>query len=117
MLYFWNTYIAEQEQSYGNIVASRKPCDPYGFITVKNGEHLIFSWKTREKCTGFLLLGETYADFSYLPYQVMPDNAELKMTDHAVKLLRQDELRYKYAIIVSDGEWFGINSNPFEFSR
>ncbi len=61
------------------------------------------------------MLGETYADFSYLPYQVLPDVPESKSNDHAVKILKQDEIKYKYAIIVSDGIWFGINNNPFEF--
>jgi hypothetical protein len=117
MIYLWSTYASEQEQEYSTIVASRKPCEPYGFTTIKSGDSLAFSWKTREKCTGFLLLAENYASFAYLPYQVMPDIPNEKSTEHVVRLLAKDQIKYSYAIVVSDGEWFGINENPFVYAK
>jgi hypothetical protein len=117
MLYLWNRYISEQEQVYGNTVAARKPCEPYSFTTLKADELLILSWKTREKCNGFVLLGESYSDFSYLPHQVLSVSADAKQNDHAIKLLKQDELKYNYVIIVSDGEWYGLSGSPFAFKQ
>jgi hypothetical protein len=117
MLYLWSRYISEEEQLYGNSVAARKPCEPYSFRTLESEDRLLLTWKTREKCTGFVLLGQSYTDFSYLPYQVLSENADSKQNDHSIKLLKQDELKYSYAVIVSEGEWFGFNGSPFAFKQ
>lgn len=111
----WYTYIREQESMYGNEISAKKGCEPYSMSISRESEKLIFSWQTKEECPGFLLLGTSYSDFANLPYKVLSSQGEAPSKSHDITVLKQDELKYQYAIIVSDGEWYGIGGNPFKY--
>lgn len=111
MLFLWNSYISEQTQLSEQI--SREICEPYAFEVGRVNEKLEFSWQTEGECSGFLLLGSTYSDFSNLPYKVLSSDGELPTKSHSVVIQKQDEISYRYGIIVSEGEWFGIHGSPF----
>lgn len=111
----WFRYVKEQESMFGNESNIHKLCEPYNMMTVRQAEKLTVSWTTSNDCAGFLLLGESYADFSNLPYKVLSAQGEAPSKTHVITLLKQDELQYKYAIIVSEGDWYGINGNPFQY--
>lgn len=111
----WVRYVQEQERLYGSNNADRKACEPYRMVIERKADKLSIKWQTKEQCSGFVLLGESYADFSNLPYKVLSAQGESPSLEHEITLLKQDELKYQYAIIVSEGEWYGINGNPFGY--
>ncbi|MCC7304506.1 hypothetical protein IT418_03810 [bacterium] len=111
----WYRYLREQESLYGNEVSAKKGCEPYEMLVSRESEKLVISWQTKEVCPGFLLLGTSFGDFSNLPYKVLSEQGESPTTIHNITVLKQDEIKYKYAIVVSDGEWFGIGGNPFKY--
>lgn len=115
MGFLWFRYVKEQESLIGSESINHKPCEPYNMTTGQPADKLTISWQTRENCAGFVLLGESYAEFSNLPYKVLSAAGESPTKEHQITLLKQDELHYQYAIIVSDGEWYGINGNPFQY--
>lgn len=115
MAFLWVKYVREQEYLVSSDNAVKQPCEPSQFTINAEAEgKMQISWNTREACTGFILLGKTYADFSALPYKVLSANGEAPSTSHKVSLLKQDELAFRYVIVVSEGEWYGINGNPFQ---
>lgn len=115
ILTLWYKYVREQEALYEVGSTSSEACAPYSMIISRESSKMTISWKTVEPCSGFLLLGKTYFDFSNLPYKVLPVVGEAPAKEHVVTLLKQDELQYSYAVIVSAGEWYGIKGNPFMF--
>jgi len=113
MIVLWNSYIDEQSQLTQEKETSRQKCEPYDLEVNRLNNRLNMNWKTDTECSGFILLAATYTDFSNLPYKVMSSNGERPGLDHKIQLLKQDELEYRYAIIVSEGEWYGIRGEPF----
>lgn len=115
MIYLWNTYVTEQEAAQGSVVVDKQPCEPYHLELTRTIENRVeISWSTKQACSGFLLLGTTYADFGNLPYKVMPiTEHSTAHTLYKVTLQKQDELQYTYALIVSDNQWYGIHGQPF----
>ncbi len=111
----WYTYLKEQSSLSGNEISAKMGCEPFGFTLKRQSEKLVFVWETKDACPGFLLLGERFSDFSNLPYKVLSDQGESPTTTHSVTVLKQDEIKYKYVIIVSAGEWYGIGGNPFTY--
>ncbi|MFZ6021997.1 MAG: hypothetical protein ACOYT9_00825 [Patescibacteria group bacterium] len=115
MAFLWVKYVREQEYLVSSDNTVKQPCEPSQFtIDTDDVGRMKITWETREACTGFILLGKSYADFSSLPYKVLSANGESPSTSHSVSLLKQDELSYRYVIVVSEGEWYGINGNPFQ---
>jgi len=109
----WYKYVKEQEALYDATTISGKACAPTHMTVSHAQERMQISWKTTDSCSGFLLLGRTYSDFAGLPYKVLSSQGEAPATNHTVTILKQDELQYTYAVIVSAGEWYGIKGNPF----
>lgn len=118
MLLVWNRYVNEQESQYGILASEYKECDPYELLlTYDTQDRLTFRWKTKEECSGTLLLGKSYSDFSLEPYTVSAAQSSEKTKEHAITLIKQDELAFTYAVIVSNGVWFGIQGVPFAFKQ
>ncbi|WKZ23720.1 MAG: hypothetical protein QY312_03070 [Candidatus Dojkabacteria bacterium] len=114
IMILWYTYVREQEGLYSAKTTEKFGCEPYGMIVSREKERMVIMWETKEECSGFLLLGTSYAEFSGLPYKVLSEQGEAPARSHKVTLLKQDEIAYRYAIIVSAGEWYGISGRPIE---
>ena len=111
----WYTYVREQESRYGNEIASKKPCEPYSMEVTRDTGRTQVSWKTNDACAGFVLLGATYSDFTNLPYKILSTQGESPTKEHEVSILKQDETKYHYMVIVSAGDWYGLRGSPFEY--
>lgn len=114
MAFLWQHYVSSQESLQANQGVNKQPCEPYQMKLTYNTENkLEISWLTKDACSGYLLLGSSYADFVTNPYKVMPLQEESTSTSHTILLQKQDELAYTYAVIVSNDQWYGLQGTPF----
>lgn len=118
MVVLWGRYVREQEQLQGTQILGKKECEPYNMTLDRadDGKYRI-SWQTKATCDAHILLASSYTDFSNLPYQVTPIIIGSERNSYQVMLQAQDEMDYRYAVIVSEGEWFGLQGSPFLLER
>ncbi len=114
MVLLWGRYVREQEQLEGTQLLVKSECEPYNMSLDRadDGKYRI-SWQTKGVCESHVLLASTYTDFANMPYQVSPITVSLEKNSYQVILQAQDEIDYRYAVIVSNGEWYGLQGSPF----
>ena len=90
-------------------------CTPYNVLIEKGKEdtEVSISWKSKERCTGYILYGSDMKDLSLVGVDLEND---IESKDHIVKMLSLISSKRYYFTIVSDGVSYGKEGLPLQFT-